>query len=79
MPPVRVALRGSNMKECISGAAFADVVINTFFGFDPSPDGKTILVDPRTPRPFQGTLSAVRFNGQLLTIGASEQGSVVEH
>jgi len=77
--PVRIALRGSNMKECISGAAFADVVINTFFGFDPWPDGKTILVDPRTPRPFKGTLSAVRFNGRLLTIGASEQGIVLEH
>ena len=34
--PVRIALRGGCMKECISGAAFADVVINTFFGFDPS-------------------------------------------
>ncbi len=77
--PVRIALRGSNMKECISGAAFADVVINPFFGLDPSPDGKTILVDPQTPRPFKGTLSAVRFNGGLLTIGASEQGLALEH
>jgi hypothetical protein len=77
--PVRVALRGSNMKECISGAAFADVVINLFFGLDPSPDGKTIIVDPQTPRPFQGSLSAVRFNGQLMTIRASEQGIALEH
>ena len=45
--PVRVALRGGCMKECISGAAFADVVINTFFGFEPSIDGKQLLADPR--------------------------------
>ena len=37
--PVRVAMREGCMKECISGAAFADVVINTFFGFSPSADG----------------------------------------
>ncbi len=49
-------------------------MINPFFGFDPSVDGKTVVVDPKTPRPFKGTLSAVRFNGQLMTINASEQG-----
>ena len=75
---VRVALRGSNMKECISGAAFADVVINTFFGFDPAPDGKTPVVDPKTARPFRGTLSDVRFNDRLLTISASQQGIALE-
>ena len=31
--PVRVAMRGGCMKECISGGAFTDVVINTFFAF----------------------------------------------
>jgi len=76
--PVRVALRGSNMKECISGAAFADVVMDPFFGFDPAPDGQAVIIDPHTPRPFQGTLSAVRYNGQLLTIKASEKGIVLE-
>ena len=76
--PVRVALRGGNMKECISGAAFADVVINTFFGFDPSVDGKTIIVDAKMPRPFKGAFSAVRLNGKLLTINASQQGITLE-
>ena len=48
--PVRIAERDGCMKECISGAAFADVVVNTFFGFAPSVDGKTILADARTPQ-----------------------------
>ncbi|MGH7990740.1 MAG: hypothetical protein ACREDS_11205, partial [Limisphaerales bacterium] len=54
--PVRIAERDGCMKECICGAAFADVVVNTFFGFLPSLDGKTILADSKTPRPFTGKL-----------------------
>ena len=72
--PVRIALRGSNMKECISGVAFADVVINTFFGFMPSIDGKQPLADPATPRPFTGTLEKVRFGADLVTITADHTG-----
>jgi hypothetical protein len=72
--PVRIAERGGCMKECISGAAFADVVINTFFGFDPSPDGKEVLADPQTPRPFQGTLTALRYRGKLYKLTASASG-----
>jgi hypothetical protein len=72
--PVRVALRGACMKECISGAAFCDVVINTFFGFSPSPDGSTLVCDPQTPRPFQGTLTGIRYGGHLLQLIATSQG-----
>ncbi len=72
--PVRVAARGGCMKECISGAAFADVVINTFFGFSPSPDGAIIRADPETPRPFEGTLTGLRYRGHFLQLTASAQG-----
>ena len=65
------------MKECISGAAFADVVINTFFGFDPSVDGKTLLADKAVPRPFQGRLENVRQGDKLFTIAADQNGSRV--
>jgi len=77
--PVRIAEREGCMKECVSGAAFADVVINTFFGFAPSVDGKNILVGPRTPRPFNGELRHVSFRGERLTIVAGGKGvSVVK-
>ena len=72
--PVRVALRGGCMKECISGGAFADVVVNTFFGFSPSPDGSALISDPQTPRPFQGRLTGIRCRRQLLQLTASPQG-----
>ena len=65
------------MKECISGVAFTDVVINTFFGFSPSVDGRRMIADPQTPRPFQGTLSNLRYNGKLFQLTASKQGVTV--
>ena len=72
--PVRIALRGGNMKECISGTAFTDVVINTFFGYMPSINGKKLLVDAETPRPFSGTLQNVRQGKSLYTISADAAG-----
>jgi hypothetical protein len=75
--PVRIAARDGCMKECISGVAFADVVINTFFGFAPSLDGKTILADPQTPRPFTGQLLHLSFRGESFTIRAGKKGASI--
>ncbi len=72
--PVRIAERDGCMKECISGAAFADVVISTFFGFVPSVDGKIILADPQTPRPFTGKLLQVTSRGERFAISAGRSG-----
>ncbi len=72
--PVRIAEREGCMKECISGAAFADVVVNTFFGFAPSLDGKNLLGDPQTPRPFTGKLLNVSTRGKRFTISAGSSG-----
>jgi hypothetical protein len=75
--PVRIAEREGCMKECISGAAFADVVVSTFFGFAPSLDGKNTLADPQTPRPFTGKLLHVSSRGERFTISAGEKGASV--
>jgi hypothetical protein len=75
--PVRIAEREGCMKECISGVAFADVVISTFFGFVPSVDGKNTLADPQTPRPFTGKLLHVSSRGERFTISAGEKGASV--
>jgi len=75
--PVRIAERGGCMKECISGVAFADVVVGTFFGFMPSVDGKNVLADPQTPRPFTGKLLHVPFHGKGFTISVGEKGASV--
>jgi hypothetical protein len=72
--PVRIAERGGCMKECISGAAFADVVINTFFGFAPSLDEKNLLANPKTPRPFTGKLLNISARGRKFTLSAGQSG-----
>jgi hypothetical protein len=75
--PVRIAEREGCMKECISGVAFADVVVSTFFGFVPSVDGKNTLADPQTPGPFTGRLLHVSFRGERFTISAGDKGTSV--
>ncbi len=72
--PVRVAARLGCLKETISGAAFTDVVINTFFAFSPSPNGKTVLADSQIPRPFAGRLRDVRYHGTSHTISCDRTG-----
>lgn len=72
--PVRIAEREGCMKECICGAAFADVVVKTFFGFSPSLDGKTILTDPQAPRPFTGKLLNLRSRGETFNFSAGRSG-----
>ena len=67
-------LRLGCLKETISGEAFTDVVINTFFAFSPSPKGKTVLADPQIPRPFAGSLRNVRYHGASHTISCDRTG-----
>ena len=72
--PVRIAERRGCMKECISGVAFAEVVVTTFFGYASSLDGKNVLTDPQTPRPFAGKLLHLSNRGKMLTLEAGPGG-----
>jgi hypothetical protein len=72
--PVRIAARQGCMKECISGVAFSDVVITTFFGFVPEAGNAHFLADPSTPRPFWGELRNVHYAGKELTLKAGPKG-----
>ena len=72
--PVRVAARGTCMKECISGGAFASVVIDTFFGFSPSLGEGPMLADPLVPRPFTGELQNVTYRQHQYVVMASSHG-----
>lgn len=72
--PVRIAERQGCMKECISGVAFSDVVITTFFGFVPEAGNACILADPSTPRPFSGELRNLHFAGKEFALEAGRKG-----
>jgi len=72
--PVRIAARQGCMKECISGVAFSDVVITTFFGFVPEAGNARVIADPSTPRPFSGELRNIHFAGKEFTLEAGRKG-----
>ncbi len=72
--PVRIAARQGCMKECISGVAFSDIVITTFFGFAPEAGDAHMLSDPSTPRPFSGKLLNIHYAGKELMLQAGPNG-----
>jgi len=63
---------GASFAE-VSGS-FAEVVINTFFGFRPGPDEKSALWNAHILRGFNGRLCHVRWNGGLYTIVSDQHG-----
>ena len=73
----RVSTRAGASFAEVSGS-FADVIISTFFGFRPSPDGKTVLWNPQVSRGFQGRLRHVRWKGDFYTIVSDENGLRIE-
>jgi hypothetical protein len=69
----RVSTRAGASFAEVSGS-FAEVVINTFFGFRPAPDEQTALWNPQALRGFNGQLRHVRWNGNLYTIVSDQRG-----
>ncbi len=64
--PVRIAMRGGCMRECVGGGAFAETIMDTMFGFTPE-IGKSVLIDStKTVRgDFRGKLVNIHRNDSL--------------
>lgn len=73
----RVSTRAGASFAEVSGS-FAEVIINTSFGFRPSPDGKTALWNAQDSRGFKGELRHVRWNTSLYTIISDNSGLHLE-
>ena len=69
----RVSTRAGASFAEVSGS-FAEVVINTFFGFRPAPDEQAALWHPQASRGFNGQLRHVRWKGNLYTIVSDQHG-----
>ncbi|NLR79659.1 hypothetical protein [Chitinophaga eiseniae] len=72
--PVRISEAWGNMRETSGGGTFAEVVIQTFFGFDPNISGTKILVDPALKRPFKGVLQNVNCHHKNISLQTGEDG-----
>ncbi|HEV2692553.1 MAG TPA: hypothetical protein VG347_06615 [Verrucomicrobiae bacterium] len=63
---------GASFAE-VSGC-FAEVIINTFFGFRPEPQGTTALWNPESVRGFKGQLRHICWHGDFYTIMSDKDG-----
>lgn len=73
----RVSTRAGASFAEVSGS-FAEVVINTFFGFRPGVDAASPLWQPDQPRGFTGRLRHVRWRDGLYTISSDASGLHLE-
>lgn len=72
--PVRIALRGACMRECVGGGAFGEVILESLFGFNPTFGKPLELFDPGVDRGFVGTLYSINFRDELIDIASGGAG-----
>lgn len=72
--PVRIALRGACMRECVGGGAFAEVILESLFGFNPTFGKPLELYEPDVDRGFAGTLNNINFRGEMVNIESGPGG-----
>jgi hypothetical protein len=75
--PIRIAQRGSCLREGSGGGAFAETVLAGLFGFRPDLTGSDPFHD-LGPTGFEGTLHHLRYGGRLHRIVRSVDGLTVE-
>ena len=77
--PVRIALRGACMRECVGGGAFAEMIVSALFGFDPEFGKDLQLLSPNTDRGFTGSLLNLRYRGKRISIDSDSSGVELQH
>jgi hypothetical protein len=75
--PIRIAQRGSCLREGSGGGAFAETVVAGLFGFRPDLSGSDPFHD-LGPTGFEGTLHHLRYDGRLHRVVRSATGVTVE-
>ena len=72
--PVRIALRGACMRECVGGGALAEMIVGALFGFKPKFGSDLHLRAEETDRGLDGTLLNIRYRGEMLDITSDRSG-----
>jgi hypothetical protein len=72
--PVRIALRGACMRECVGGGSFAEMIIGSLFGLSLQYGDDLQLFESNTNRDFEGTLVNVPIRGELIEIKSGPVG-----
>jgi hypothetical protein len=72
--PVRIAGRGAMTTHTMIGTVFSELIVSSFFGFQPDWQGKRLLVEPCLPPGFTGKLTGLPFRGKHYDLAAGPGG-----
>ncbi len=72
--PVRVASRGPMTTHNMIGSVFPELILRSFFGFQPDWRGKQVLAEPALPAGFRARLRGLPYRGRLYDLSAGPRG-----
>lgn len=72
--PVRIASKGAMTTHTMIGTVFSELIVSSFFGFQPDWQGNRILVGPTLPAGFQGRLTGLPYRGRHFDLTAGADG-----
>ncbi len=72
--PVRVAGREGMVTNMAQTSVFAELIVGSFFGFQPDWQGKRMLVDACLPPRFAGKLTGLPYRGKHYDLTAGVNG-----
>ena len=71
---VRVATKGAMTTHTMIGTVFSELIVSSFFGFQPDWQGKQVLVEPTLPPGFEGRLVGLSYRGKRHNLIAGAAG-----
>ena len=71
---VRVATKGAMTTHTMIGTVFSELIVDSFFGFQPDWQGKQVLVEPTLPPGFEGKLIGLPYRGKRHNLVAGAAG-----
>ena len=75
--PVRIAGRGAMTTHTMIGTVFSELIVSSFFGFQPDWQGKQMLAEPCLPPGFEGKLTGLPYRGKHYDLVAGPTGVTV--
>ena len=76
--PVRIAGRGAMTTHTMIGTVFSELIVSSFFGFQPDWQGNRMLVKPCLPPGFEGKLTGLPYRGKHYDLIAGANGVTVK-
>jgi len=76
--PVRVAGRETMVTHMAQDSVFAELILGSFFGFQPDWTGKRVLAEPCLPSGFEGRLTGLLYRDKQYDLTAGAKGVTIK-